>query len=163
MFEFTPRQMRILEELVAAGFRPVAIPPYESALCLRRGECAVVLSQETTGGLKMLAPPSFIVDGNLSVKLRRGDKLKADDDTLFTGEWWTGVRGLELGLVDSLGDLHQVLRERFGSEVRIRTIAEKRPLFSLPRFGFSAFSGTGLTADVLATLEDRALWSRLGL
>jgi hypothetical protein len=74
MFEFTPRQMKILEELVAVGFRPVAIPPYESALCLRRGECAVVLSQEPTGGLKMLAPPSYIIDGNLGVKLRRGGK-----------------------------------------------------------------------------------------
>ena len=66
--------MKILEELVAAGFRPVAIPPYDSALCMRRGDCAVVLSQEPTGGLRMLAPPSLIVDGNLSVKLRRGKK-----------------------------------------------------------------------------------------
>jgi hypothetical protein len=74
MFEFTPRQMKILEELVAAGFRPVAIPPYESALCLRRGECAVVLSPEPNQGLRILAPPSFIVDGNFSVKLRRGNR-----------------------------------------------------------------------------------------
>jgi hypothetical protein len=74
MFEFTPRQMKILEELVAAGFRPLAIPPYESALCLRRGDCAVVLSQDPAGGLRMLAPPSYIIDGNLSVKLKRGAK-----------------------------------------------------------------------------------------
>jgi hypothetical protein len=74
MFEFTPRQMKTLEELVAAGFRPVAIPPYESALCLRRGDCAVVLSPEPNEGLRILAPPSFIVDGNLSVKLRRGNR-----------------------------------------------------------------------------------------
>jgi hypothetical protein len=74
MFEFTPRQMKILEELVGAGFRPVAIPPYESALCLRRGECAVVLKQDPLGGLQMLTPPSFIINGNLSVKLRRGNK-----------------------------------------------------------------------------------------
>src|SRR5258707_216280 len=74
MFEFTPRQMKILEELVAAGFRPVAIPPYESALCLRRGGFAVGFTQEPTGGLRMLTPPSYILDGNLSVKLRRGNK-----------------------------------------------------------------------------------------
>ena len=72
MFEFTPRQMKILEELVASGFRPVAIPPYESALCLRRDNCAVVLSQDPAGGLRILAPPSYIIDGNLSVKLKRG-------------------------------------------------------------------------------------------
>ena len=97
------------------------------------------------------------------VKARRGQKLKAGDDTLFTGEWWTGVKGLELGLVDSLGDIHQVLRERFGPDVRIRPVAERRPLFGLPRFGLPGFSGAALAADALATIEDRALWSRFGL
>jgi len=96
------------------------------------------------------------------VKARRGAKLRADDDALFTGEWWTGVRGLELGLVDTLGDLHQVLRERFGTDVRIRPIAEKRPLFSLPRFGLP-FGGASLATEAIAALEDRALWSRFGL
>ena len=56
------------------AFAPSAIPPYESALCLRRGDCAVVLSPEPTGGLRMLAPPSYIIDGNISVKLRRGNR-----------------------------------------------------------------------------------------
>ena len=48
------------------------------------------------------------------VKARRGDRLKAAYDELFTGEFWSGVRGLELGLVDALGDLRAVLRERGG-------------------------------------------------
>ncbi len=43
MQELTPQQMKILERLFVAGFRPIAIPPYEKALCVRRGECAVVL------------------------------------------------------------------------------------------------------------------------
>ena len=97
------------------------------------------------------------------VKERRGARLKAGDDTLFTGEWWTGVRGLELGLVDALGDLHQVLRQRFGENVKVRPISEKRPLFALPRLGLAALTGSGVAADVLSTLEDRALWTRLGL
>jgi hypothetical protein len=72
MVEFTPQQMKILERLFAAGFRPIAIPPYESALCVRRGECAAILSPVPSGGLKLLAPPSYLVDGNLSVRLKRG-------------------------------------------------------------------------------------------
>jgi hypothetical protein len=72
MVEFTPQQMQVLERLLAAGFRPIAIPPYESALCVRRGECAAVLSPVANGGLKLLAPPSYLVDGNLSVRLKRG-------------------------------------------------------------------------------------------
>jgi hypothetical protein len=72
MVEFTPQQMQVLERLFAAGFRPIAIPPYESALCVRRGECAAVLTPVPNGGLKLLAPPSYLVDGNLSVRLKRG-------------------------------------------------------------------------------------------
>lgn len=72
MVEFTPQQMQVLERLFAAGFRPIAIPPYESALCVRRGECAAVLSTIPNSGLKLLAPPSYLVDGNLSVRLKRG-------------------------------------------------------------------------------------------
>ena len=92
------------------------------------------------------------------VKMRRGDKLKGSDDELFTGEYWSGVRGLGLGLVDALGDLHQVLRERYGEDISLKMIEPKRGLISLSSLGFSA-----LVNDAAAALEDRALWSRLGL
>ena len=72
MVELTPRQMQTLERLFEAGFRPIAIPPYESALCVRRGECAAVLSPLPSGGLKLLAPPTYMVGGNLGVRVRRG-------------------------------------------------------------------------------------------
>jgi hypothetical protein len=72
MVELTPQQMKTLELLFEAGFRPVAIPPYESALCMRRGDCAAVLAPVPNAGLCLLAPPSYLVDGNLSVRLKRG-------------------------------------------------------------------------------------------
>jgi hypothetical protein len=72
MVELTPQQMQTMERLFEAGFRPIAIPPYESALCIKKGDCAAVLAAVPNGGLKMLAPPSYLVGGNLSVKLKRG-------------------------------------------------------------------------------------------
>src|SRR6202163_41266 len=69
--ELSPRQISTLERFVAAGFRPIAMPPYESALCMRKGECAVVLAQVPSGGLKVLAPASYLVDGNFGVRLKR--------------------------------------------------------------------------------------------
>jgi len=71
MVELTPRQMEVMERLIAAGFRPIAIPPYESALCMKKGECAAILAPVPNGGLKLLAPPSYVVEGNLGVKLER--------------------------------------------------------------------------------------------
>jgi len=72
MVELTPQQRQTMERLLEAGFRPVAIPPYESALCMKKGECAAVLAPVPNGGWKLLAPPSYLLDGNLSVKLKRG-------------------------------------------------------------------------------------------
>jgi hypothetical protein len=72
MVELTPQQMQTLERLFAAGFRPIAIPPYESALCVRRGECAALLSPVANGGLRLLASPSYLLEGNLSVKVKKG-------------------------------------------------------------------------------------------
>ena len=72
MPELNPQQMKTLERLFAAGFRPIAIPPYENALCVRRGECAALLKPVPNAGFQLLAAPTYIVDGNLSVKLSRG-------------------------------------------------------------------------------------------
>ena len=70
--ELTEGQMRVVERLFGAGFRPIAIPPYENALIVRKGECVALLGPVENGGLKVLAPVTFLVDGNLSVRLKKG-------------------------------------------------------------------------------------------
>ena len=74
MQEFTPKQIEVLQRLFEAGFRPIAIPPYESALCVRRGECAAVLAPVEQGGLRILAPASFLVGDKFGVRVKRGGR-----------------------------------------------------------------------------------------
>lgn len=103
------------------------------------------------------------------VKQRRGTRLK-DDPDLFTGQFWTGKRGFDLGLVDGLGDMRSVLRNRFGDKTRMQLIAPPRGLLGW-RFGRFAqqegFSVSDLAATAAEGLfeaaERRALWSRFGL
>ncbi len=100
------------------------------------------------------------------VQRRRGKKLKGDD--LFTGEFWTGRKALELGLVDALGDMRSVCRDRFGEKVRLVVIGERRGWLKR-RFGLSGewapaeSWGLAFGAGLLAAVEERALWSRFGL
>jgi serine protease SohB len=101
------------------------------------------------------------------VQERRGTKLNSRETALFSGAYWTGQRGLELGLVDAVGDLRTTLRERYGEKVRTPLIAE-RSLFGRRTPGVShgleqLWSGPSLADDMVATLEARALWSRYGL
>lgn len=101
------------------------------------------------------------------VKQRRGGKL-ADDDDLFTGMFWSGMRGKELGLVDELGDMRSVLRARFGEKMRMRLITMPRSLFGRRSPGAAAGDFTGQLAGTAAAglvdaAHERALWGRYGL
>ncbi len=103
------------------------------------------------------------------VKERRGSKL-ADDPDLFTGLFWTGKRGLALGLVDSLGDMRSVLKDRYGAKTRLKLISPPRGLFGRgmgffgTRDGFSAPDiAQAAAVGIIDAAEERALWSRFGL
>jgi serine protease SohB len=106
-----------------------------------------------------------IHDGFIAlVKSRRGDKLAGAED-LFSGAYWTGVKGLQLGLVDAVGDLRSVLRERFGEKVVMQLVSTERSLFGrrVPGIGLSELIRPGLAEDVISALEARAMWARYGL
>jgi serine protease SohB len=99
------------------------------------------------------------------VKSRRGGKLAGPENDLFSGEYWTGRRGIELGLVDSIGEVRSTLRDRFGDKVITPLIAAERRLFGrrVSGIGHGDFVGAGLAEDVISALEARALWARYGL
>lgn len=105
------------------------------------------------------------------VRRRRGPKLTVPEADLFTGEFWTGTRGLALGLVDRLGDARTVLRERYGTDVKIRMVGQRRSLIQRLGGGESRIAGlpgsadlgAGIAAGLLAAAEERALWQRYGL
>ncbi|MCV6548145.1 MAG: S49 family peptidase [Cohaesibacter sp.] len=108
------------------------------------------------------------------VRSRRGDKLTKDEDELFTGAFWTGKKGKDFGLVDDLGDMNGYLKQKYGEDTKLKLISSSGGFFSrlrMPGMGLMTQTidpleriATGLSADsILASLEERALWSRLGL
>lgn len=94
------------------------------------------------------------------VRQRRSGKLKADEAMLFSGEFWTGRRGLDLGLVDSLGELRGVLQARFGAKVHLPLVAPRRSL--MQRLGLGARLEE-IGPATLAAIEERQHWQRFGL
>merc|ERR1719341_2701712 len=59
------------------------------------------------------------------VKTSRGDRLKADDEKLFNGEYWTGDKAEELGLVDGLQLLDTWVTAKYGEEKNVRVFRTK--------------------------------------
>jgi signal peptide peptidase SppA len=101
------------------------------------------------------------------VKQRRGSKLKGEDDYLFSGEFWTADKAIELGLADRIGELRDVLRERYGEKVRMPLITAERGLLGRRQPGVNlakAFADRpGLADELIGALETRAWWARYGL
>ena len=101
------------------------------------------------------------------VKQGRGDRL-SDDPNLFTGMFWAGKKGVELGLVDAIGDIRSSLKERYGKDTELKLVEAKKGLFGRRQPGVSgsligAEFSQQITAGALSAIEERALWSRFGL
>ena len=103
------------------------------------------------------------------VKRSRGARLKGPEKTLFSGEYWTGSKAIELGLADGIGDLRATLRARFGDDVVTPLVAPVRGWFGRlqPGVGTTDLDGLPRPADfaeeIISALEARALWARYGL
>jgi len=69
--ELTPQQISILERLRGRGFEIVAFPMYASHVGVRKGNCAALLAPGASGGFTLFAAPSYLIAGNLSVRVTR--------------------------------------------------------------------------------------------
>ena len=99
------------------------------------------------------------------VRERRGQRLKGEDEQLFSGAFWTGSQAVESGLADGIGQIRDMLRERFGEKVRLVPMERKRGSLS----GFLGVGGGAekrledLGPQALAAIEERLAWQRVGL
>jgi signal peptide peptidase SppA len=94
------------------------------------------------------------------VKKSRKDKLKSENHSmLFSGEFWSGKKSLQLGLIDGVGTLQEILKEKFGKDLKVKKFEAaqswlKRKLSSqLP----------GSYSEVINELEVRSIWNKYGL
>jgi len=67
----------------------------------------------------------------------------------------------ELGLIDGIGAMQDVLTEKFGDNVKIKQITQKKGLFSVA--GSSSRLGAAISYELIEHLEHRHLWTRFGL
>ncbi|MBI0003075.1 S49 family peptidase [Bartonella sp. M0177] len=96
------------------------------------------------------------------VKESRGSKL-VDDPNLFTGMFWTGKKGKELGLVDELSDLRSLIKQRYGHDAKMRLVSASRSLLGRKTPAISAGLVSSAVDGLIQSAEERALWQRYGL
>ena len=91
------------------------------------------------------------------VEESRGSKLNKSEMELFSGEFWSGSKAKELGLIDSVGNANEVLKEKFGEDVVIKKFEKSKGWLS------KKLSSSSNQIDQLANvLEERSIWQRYG-
>lgn len=105
------------------------------------------------------------------VRERRGKRIARTEENLFTGEYWSGRKALELGLIDGISDMRTKMREMLGEDVRLKLVTSRRGLLQRMRGGHASgpaieetgFMRPGFADELVSALEARAMWSRFGL
>ena len=91
------------------------------------------------------------------VENSRSDKLKKNKGTeLFSGEFWSGKKALELGLVDGIGNLSDVLREKYGEDVVIKNFEKNKGWLA------RKLSSESYADKFINTIEEKSIWQKYG-
>ena len=75
---------------------------------------------------------------------------------MFSGEFWSGRKAKELGLIDGIGNTDQILREKFGDDVVIKKFEKEKGWLA------RKLSSKSHADQVISILEERFIWQRYG-
>jgi signal peptide peptidase SppA len=90
------------------------------------------------------------------VEESRGVKLKKDVIELFSGEFWSGSKAKDLGLIDGLGNANEVLKEKFGEDIVIKKFEKSKGWLS------KKLASSNQMDQLVNILEERSIWQRYG-
>ena len=93
------------------------------------------------------------------VEESRSTKIKNSDIELFTGEFWSGSKAKELGLVDGLGNADEILKQKFGEDVVIKKFEKPKSWLNKKLSGTS----DNQVETLLNILEEKSIWQKFGL
>ena len=91
------------------------------------------------------------------VENSRASKLKKDKGIeLFSGEFWSGRQALELGLIDGLGNVNDILKNKFGENIIIKKFEKSKSWLA------RNLSSETQIEKLLNTIEEKNLWQKYG-
>tara|TARA_B100001250_G_scaffold288489_1_gene250248 strand:+ start:73 stop:885 length:813 start_codon:yes stop_codon:yes gene_type:complete len=93
------------------------------------------------------------------VEESRGTKLNKNAGIeLFSGEFWSGSKSKELGLIDGVGNANDVLKQKFGENVVIKKFEKSKGWLSKKL----SVSNKGQLDELANILEERSIWQKYG-
>ncbi len=92
-----------------------------------------------------------VVEESRSTKLKKNIGIE-----LFSGEFWSGRKAKDLGLIDGIGNADQILKEKFGEDVNIKKFEKAKGWLA------KKLSSETQIDKTISILEERSIWQRYG-
>ena len=71
--------------------------------------------------------------------------------------FWSGQEALELGLIDGIGQVNSILKDRFGNNVKIKEYQNKKRFFDLGNL-------ISITFEIISNkIEEKLIFKKFGL
>ena len=90
------------------------------------------------------------------VEKSRGTKLKKSEIELFSGEFWSGSKAKDLGLIDGIGNANEILKLKFGDGVVIKKFEKSKSWLN------QKLSSSTQVDQFANILDERSIWQRYG-
>ncbi|MBX7146723.1 MAG: S49 family peptidase [Alphaproteobacteria bacterium] len=94
------------------------------------------------------------------IRQRRGNRLADQETAIFNGDIWSGHQALQLGLIDGIGNVHNVMQAKFGDKTKFVSIGDKKG--GLLRKLIASRNPLNVHSWV-ETIEDKLYWSQYNL
>ena len=91
------------------------------------------------------------------VEKSRSSKLqKTKGIELFSGEFWSGRKALELGLIDGIGSVNEILKNKYGEDIIIKKFEKNKSWLA------KKLSSEVQAEKIFNILEEKNIWQRYG-
>ena len=94
------------------------------------------------------------------VRTNRGSRLQAEEDYLFSGEFWAGQRAIDLGLADDFGTVNSHLKATYGSKVKVNRVGQSGGLGGLFGANMMGASQPALAEQIVEILQNEELFAK---
>ena len=89
-------------------------------------------------------------------KSRLSKLQKSKDIELFSGEFWSGRKALELGLIDGIGNVNEVLKSKYGEDIIIKKFEKTKSWLA------RKISSETQVEKMFNIIEEKNIWQRYG-
>lgn len=137
-------KLGIERRIITAGHSKASIDPFLPVSAEQREQMMSLMTdvhQSFKNHVKMSRSDRLVLNKN-KIKIGNDGEGGIHEDDVFSGRVWTGNQAVKLGLLDGVGTLRGVMKEKFGDKARFLICSES------PRPSFRDFLGFGARSSV---------------